>query len=373
VALRLRAWQARFLRACVSEPKVDAARALVASGSPAALETLPVLASFHRVVGHVVKAVGDAVPSHVRAALLRLQRDELARRVVAAENLRRTAQLLESLDIPFLVVKGPILAGVVYGDPRVRFYRDLDVIVPSASFPRALEAFEQTGARVVDANWPYFLEHLAGQVDLSSNVDLHWHLLFFEDFRRATRIRMADVFERARTVSAEGVTVRTLDSTDTLIHLAVHACLEGGARLGRLKDIEQVMVNERPDMQDVVERSLEWRLSLLVGMMLLRTRDSLSAPVGDDVLRALIPSAAWRGLLHSLDRMFPISGWTRRQTPAVRLAEKTQTSPPETIRHLARAATRRAHGPLRRTRAAGPVGSESRSRDLYLERVGRVS
>jgi len=242
VALRLRLWQARLLRACVSDSTGESARALLQRAPRDVLATLPLVASFHRVVGHVNKALGGVVPAAVRASLARLQMDEVARKVLARENLRRSDHLLRELEIPFLVVKGPILSAVIYDDPRVRFYRDLDLIVPAASFARALEAFERTGAHVVDTNWSYFLEHVAGQIDLSSNVDLHWHLLFFERLRQVTRVRMEDVFERARTVSVDGVSVRTLDPVDTLIHLALHACLAGGGRLCWLKDIEQVVV-----------------------------------------------------------------------------------------------------------------------------------
>src|SRR5205823_37623 len=122
------------------------------------------------VVGHAHEAVGQVVPREVATSLERLQRDEHARKLIAGANLRRSDQLLRALDVPFLIVKGPVLSGVLYDNPRLRSYRDLDVIVPRRCFGRALAVFEQSGARVVDANWPYFLEHLAGQLDLSTNV-----------------------------------------------------------------------------------------------------------------------------------------------------------------------------------------------------------
>src|SRR5207248_3252817 len=136
-------------------------------------------------------------------------------------------------------------------------------------------------------------------------------------------VSMDDVFQRARTVTVDGVTIQTPDAADTLIHLALHACLAGGGRLVWLKDIEQAVVNDRPHWDDVIRRSAEWQVNLFVGTMLFRSRQVLSTPVEDEVLRALVPNSAWRGLIGSLDRAFPITAWTRSETPATGLALAT--------------------------------------------------
>lgn len=372
VALRLRLWQRRILRACLTDPAGGSARALADAAPAGGLETLPVLASFHRVVGPVLATLGDVVPPGVSAALVRLQRDEQARKLIATANLRRSDELLGRLGVPFLVVKGPVLAGVIYDSPRLRFYRDLDLFVPRRSFGRALGVFEQNGAEVVDANWPYFLEHLAGQLDLSTNVDLHWHFLYFESMRRATRVSMEDVFERARQVSVDGLTVSTPDAADTLIHLAVHACLEGGGRLVWMKDIEQAVVNDRPSWDEVVKRAVDWRLNLLVGTMLLRSRQALSTPVPDEVLRQLVPNAGWRAFLRSLDNVFPITAWTRRETPATRVAEATQPEVTATLAVLASAAVRRGRAALPGFKPPVLPGRPvDDTRAAYLDRVAR--
>ena len=367
MALGLRRWQRRFLRACLSDSSGDVARDLAASAEEDRLETLPVVASFHRVTAAVLDCVGDVVPPAVRDALVRVQRDEQARKLIAAANLRRCDELLGGLEVPYLVVKGPVLAGVVYDRPALRAYRDLDLVVPRRDFVRVLEAFEHGGAEVVEANWPYFREHIAGQVDLSTNVDLHWHFLYFEQLRRATAIRMEEAFERARTVEVNGATFRTTDPADTLIHLAVHACLAGGGRLIWMKDLEQAVVNDRPAWADVIARATAWRVDLLVGQMLLRSRQLLSTPVPDEVLRALVPGTLWRGIVGSLDRVFPITGWTRRETPAVRLAESMRPGVRETLGFITATPLRRARA---RGRSAARPGDDG-ARAAYLELVAR--
>ncbi len=364
-----RLWQGKILRACLSDPGGESARALVRSAPNGGLESLPALASFHRVVAPVYASVSGVVPNGVRAQLERLYRDEFARRLIAMANLRRSQQLLRGLDVPFLVLKGPVLSDVIYAQPRMRFYRDLDLVVPRRSFAVALAALEGEGAVVVDANWPYFLEHLAGQVDLSTNVDLHWHFLFFEWFRQTTNVRMEDVFERARTVTVDGISIRTPDPADTLIHLAVHACLEGGKRLVWLKDIEQSVVNDRPPWDEVVERALDWRVNLLVGTMLMRSRYALAAPVPDDVIRRLVPTGAWRVFLGLLDRAFPATAWSRRETPASWTARATRADLKRMAGFAAGALPRKVRA------AAGGAGKEPSgdadhvARQAFLDRV----
>jgi hypothetical protein len=364
VALR-RPWQGDILRACLSDPSGESARTIVRAAPKAELELLPALASFHRVVAPVYDSVRSVVPADVLVQLERLYRDDLARRLIASANLRQSRELLDSLDVPFLVVKGPVLSEAIYDRPRARFYRDLDLVVPHESFAVALTAFEQEGAAVVDANWPYFLEHVAGQVDLSTNVDLHWHFLFFESLRRETNLRMEEVFERSRTVTVDGVSVRTPDRADTLIHLALHACLEGGKRLVWLKDIEQVVVNDRPPWSEVVERSLTSRVNLLVGTMLMRSRAALATPVPDDVIRALVPNGGWRAFLRSLDRVFPITARRREDTPATLAAKVTRADVKQTLGFVAGTLARR----TRRRRQPESDLSDSSARDAYLDRV----
>ena len=52
-------------------------------------------------------------------------------------------------------------------------------------------------------------------------------------------IDMDELFGRARRVSLDGPEVLTLDPADTLLQLAVHAGLSGGAKLAWLKDIDR--------------------------------------------------------------------------------------------------------------------------------------
>src|SRR5690606_24563649 len=63
--------------------------------------------------------------------------------------LRRVTSLLAAAGIPALPLKGPLLAQLLWDDPRLRRCRDLDVLVPAARIPAATAALETAGYRLV--------------------------------------------------------------------------------------------------------------------------------------------------------------------------------------------------------------------------------
>jgi hypothetical protein len=288
-------------------------------------------ARYHRVVApvhEVLSRIGEA-DSEIVDALAALRREAVLASFRVVRALQQVREALADSDLRWLVVKGPVLSEVVYVRRGVRTYHDLDLLVRPAGFKRALEALEGAGLGLLDPNWKFHRRWVASELRLASSggadVDLHWHLLFEREIRRSFRLPIADLVDRAREVSVHNMPVLTLDATDTLLHLAVHACREGGDRLCWLNDIEQSIVNEHPDWHDVVTRAHEWRVQLLVGTMLARARAVLNAPVPDEVIRALLPRT-WRSATLAADRLFPPHRSNARGSLATLLAHGARDS-----------------------------------------------
>src|SRR5439155_735964 len=128
------------------QPDAQKLSALVqASDRPRLLE----LAADHGVLGQLAarlrKMDENAVPQETRQGLLDGQR---AQNFVT---LRMTAELFRVLDqfasagIGALVVKGPVLAVRAYGDPAMRSYGDLDLLVRPRDIRRATELMVAAG------------------------------------------------------------------------------------------------------------------------------------------------------------------------------------------------------------------------------------
>src|SRR5216684_9312868 len=110
---------------------------------------LLLLAEDHGVAGHLTASLRDLeeplVPPEIRQSLADRQR---------AQNfftLRLTAELFRLMDrftsegIGALAVKGPVLAVQAYGDPAMRSYGDLDLLVRQRDIRRATELMIAAG------------------------------------------------------------------------------------------------------------------------------------------------------------------------------------------------------------------------------------
>jgi hypothetical protein len=286
----------RLLLACVTDGR-SGARELLPPGGPEralVLQRLVLAAHRHGVVAPVVDALAGTTDPALDA--LRAQhRHRMALTMLALAELPAVGRTLDAAQVPWVVVKGPVLA-TAYDQPGARGYHDLDLVVPGSSLAVAIEALEASGLTLLDRNWELVLEQMRGQVHLAcpsgTLIDLHWHLVNVG--RERFRIPMREVIERRRMVTVDGLAVPTLDRTDTLLHVALHASLSGGDRLVWLTDLRQLIRSEPPDWAEVVERATSWGIAAPVATMLLRARARVGADVPDDALAALLPRRSGR-------------------------------------------------------------------------------
>ena len=229
---------------------------LLKNGIPARL--VPT-AMAHRVTGCAYRSLSTLVRPDDQA-LRQLEegyRRSAASHLRALADVRAAGSVLDAVGIPWLVVKGPVLAGAYYPDPGLRTYFDVDLVVEAGHFRRAIDALEEGGCAVVEHEWDSSHRSLSVEVELSlpygTPGDFHWHLLNDSVLRRQVNLAMTDIFQRARWMDlGMGLRARTLDPEDTVIHLALHAVVSGGNRLVWVKDIEQAVLVGSQD------GSLDW-------------------------------------------------------------------------------------------------------------------
>jgi hypothetical protein len=253
------------------------------------------LADHHKVTAllHQRLATVADVPSQ--------QTEELARSSQAAGAVRlhalRTLKALDaSIDVPYIVVKGPVLATHWYDDPARREFSDLDVLVDPSDFVHVIEQMSATGFEPLATNWHGFLEHGVAEVPLgfeSSAVDLHWNLVALGRTRLEIQLSTVDRFDAAERIAVDGLEVLSLDPTDTLLHLCVNSGLDGARRLRSLVDIDTVVRSGRADVDLFVERAQRAGAAPLSAAVLQRTRTVLGTPVPPDLLRQLATSRVW--------------------------------------------------------------------------------
>ena len=313
-------------------------------------------------------------------------------------DLRTVAGVLGELPHPWLVVKGPVLAEVAYGDPGARLYEDLDLVVAAADLPAALTAIEAAGGGVTDLNWPMVTELMRAEIPMllpaGMLADLHWHLLVTPAIRSRFALSMDELFERRRTVSLGGLDVATLDQVDGLLYLCLHGSLSGGNELVWLKDLDQMMDGVPTDWDELVRRAVRYRVGLVAAMQLDRVRVVLGAPVPESVPVALARNDAWWRWWRTRERSVGAARWGGGDEDDSRFVSATSDGSLASARELARtvAADMVIHysglwgRSADRSGAAGDVGeddvpelyrsvgsTEARAEYLQLVRTGRWS
>jgi hypothetical protein len=197
-------------------------------------------AEHHRLIPavHAALAGKNGVPSTLRA-----RAHKHAWRVLHfTVELAKIARCFEQREIEFLAHKGPVLAQLLYGNPAVRQFGDLDVIVRSQDFARAKDALIASGydsrLRLSSRQERSFLqsgyECTFGLNSERNLVELQWQIVprFYSiDFD------IDALFSRSMQIDLDSVPLRTMGHEDLLLVLCVHAAKHEWAQLGMLRDI----------------------------------------------------------------------------------------------------------------------------------------
>lgn len=273
----------------------DAARTELAPLVAAApVRVLTAAARLHRVSGSVRRALEEVpgVPADVLAELTDLERRSAMHHIRSVGALGAIGRAFDDAGLRWALMKGPILAAVLYPGVGDRTYNDLDLLVDRQDYGTAMRILEDLGYEHTIHDWALAERMLAGQVGMRSAataVDLHWHFHYSAEDRRPFALAPDEMLARIRRVSVSNVEVPTFDAVDTTLTLAFHAARSDGHLLVWFKDVERALAVDRPDLDELVARARRARCAPLVGVVLARTRELLGAPVPDDVIAALLP------------------------------------------------------------------------------------
>jgi aromatic ring-cleaving dioxygenase len=222
--------------------------------------------------------------------------------------VQRTGAALDAAGVPWLVVKGPVLAELVHPRSDLREYHDVDLLVPADRFEDAVDTLAATGAEQVERNWELMTAEMRGELNLATPgglVDLHWHLLHDAAERQGVTWRHDRLFERSVAVELGGFPARTLDPVDTALHLCVHACLGGAHRLGWLVDVTAALQRPGCTLEELAWRARQAGLPLHVAVVLAAVGRTLEVPGALDTARALGRGHAWVAAVDLARRAWP--------------------------------------------------------------------
>lgn len=274
------------------------------------------LADGHRVLGVVAARLKEIAFAGVPAAA----REQLQTRMRAQHlfSLSMTAELFGILEafqqkgIETLLVKGPVVSQLAYGDPAIRSYVDLDLLVRNEAVLAASRAMTSLGfeadvpeAAILAGKIPG--EYLFVRSGTRHLVELHTP----GTFRYYPRpMRVDDLFARQRRIILDGKEVPTLSLEDEFILNCIHGAKHFWERLMWSADIA-ALVLRHPDIdwkraqqaaKDVgAERML--RVGLLLGESL------LGIPVPAEMAANTNKDATAKELVRQIQGWAPYAGY----------------------------------------------------------------
>jgi len=296
--------EARFITRCVREPDDLQPREL---GQIAQVvqdwHAVADLAARHGVVGYVRQAVardGVPLPSFAAEALRNAALAQIGHVARLDAALGRVLSALEGARVPVIVLKGPVLSRLVYPEPALRPYSDLDLTVRDADEQAAVAAL--LGCGLAEVPHGAEVERLTHAHHVHGGTAFHRVFLapgggvMVELHLDPLQMGLRPTHEAARWSRAEPVAALPgalmLGLDDQIIQLSVHAHKHGFNRLIWLKDIDLLMrahadtldwpaVRAAADAEGLTN-SLWYTLALAAAV--------LATPVPPAALRSLAPS-----------------------------------------------------------------------------------
>lgn len=254
------------------------------------------LAEAHGVLGHFAAALasvpGSRIPSSFLDSLRVHQRAHLLSNLAMTAELFRILELFRRSEIECVVVKGPVLALRAYGEPALRQYADLDLLLRQNDIPRASEILVAAG----------YDSRISAEAIRSSKIPGEYRfrgqgakIILELHTERTSRyfplpLPIEKYFQSKISMSLDGRSVPALSAEHEFILISVHGATHFWERLMWISDVA-AMVRNHPELdwnhirQSAAEVGAErmLRVALLLSERLLCV--CVSAEMKNDVAR----------------------------------------------------------------------------------------
>ncbi len=212
------------------------------------------------------------LPSHIRTRAADRERESRAVALARTLVLVALAKELERAGIPVIVLKGPAVGVMAYGDPSMRTFHDMDFLVRAADTGRARDFLIGLGYQrdyESEAEETLIAGHHALEFSKgSSKVELHCALV---ERHLRFEIESDELWGSAVRIECAGGDISVLSPPHLLLFLCAHGTKHEWSRLRWICDVAQLLQNlDAGDAREVVAlaRLTRTRRILAVGLRL---------------------------------------------------------------------------------------------------------
>jgi Uncharacterised nucleotidyltransferase len=252
------------------------------------------LAEEHGVTGHLAVRLQDLdqnlVPAEMRRTLAERHRAQVFSTLTLTAELLRLLQLFATEDIPALVVKGPALGMQAYGDPAMRSYGDLDLLVRQRDIRRATESLQAAGYQAAVPLSAIDSGKIPGQYLFSKPaakllIELHndFTLRYYP-----RRLPLEKFFARQILVRLDTHEIPALAVEDELVFICIHGAKHLWERLIWIADVAALITRQSGiNWQATTEIAKDVGAERMLHTGLYLASDLLHARLPDSVLAAV--------------------------------------------------------------------------------------
>jgi hypothetical protein len=228
---------------------------------------------------------------------------------LTAEMFRLFARFADSA-IEALVIKGPVLSLRCYGDPGLRQYGDLDLIVRDKDILQVTQLMMDLGyepripleaikSRKIPGE--YVFRHSRNQL----LVEFHTEFTFRYHPRA---LPIEKLFARQMRVAFDGNAVPALSLEDELVLISIHGAKHFWERLIYIADVAAFLSNQPLDWDRLLSAAQEVAAERMVRAALGLAADLLDAPLPEKIAAAVRNDAAVAPLVKQIVRWLPAAG-----------------------------------------------------------------
>ncbi len=278
---------------------------------------LLILAEEHGVLGHLANRQRELernlVSAEIRRTLTERHREHVFSTLRMTAELFLLLELFAANDIPALVVKGPVLAMHAYGDPTMRSYGDLDLLVRQRDIRRATESLQAVGYQAAVSLSAIDAGKIPGQYLFSKPaanllVELHndFTLRYFP-----RRLPIEDYFGRQIRVCFDAHEAPALSVEDELVLICIHGAKHLWERLIWIADVAALVSRQTSiDWTAATTSAKAVRAEHLLYTGLRLAMDVLHAHLPEDVSALVRQDAVAAKLVTGIVRWLPAAGYS---------------------------------------------------------------
>lgn len=199
------------------------------------------------VINRTLSEIPEFIPPEIQSALEELSGRSLKRNMNLQSELLIIHRIFESVDLPFIPLKGPVMVKQLYGDFASRQTRDLDVMIQPEKLDSAISLLSKNGYILQDE---YFIKnpekrrfymmrenHVRFRHPYKKIIlELHWAVS-----RNFTSPSTDYWFKHAIPIDIEGRKFRTFPEEDYFVILATHGIYHQYELLFWLYDIAHLL------------------------------------------------------------------------------------------------------------------------------------